>query len=63
MPFELVTDEYLAKRKTAEDAFRDFAGFAGTLKRDIDVKKELIERRAEKHEDIGGHQSRYLLLT
>lgn len=50
IPFEFVTDGNEKTQEAKNRAFEDFRGFAGTLKRDADIKKENADWRKRKHE-------------
>jgi addiction module RelB/DinJ family antitoxin len=47
---EFVTDGSEKAQDAKSRAFEDFRGFAGTLKRDADIKKESAEWRSRKYE-------------
>ncbi|MDR1832336.1 MAG: type II toxin-antitoxin system RelB/DinJ family antitoxin [Fusobacteriaceae bacterium] len=55
IPFQIVTDEYAGPKKSAKEALLALEKYAGTLKRDVDIKKELAEYREERYADSTRH--------
>jgi len=52
IPFELVADDFAAEKSKRQQARRELEGFAGTLKRNVDIKEERSQWRDERYGDI-----------